>query len=133
MSEGENWLRFAKEDLRVANLVMKEGLYNQVCFHAQQRVEKSLKGWLAAQKKRIPRTHRMADLLPLTSAAIPGNLKKKLILLDQFYIPTRYPDALPGSMPAGLPEEDEAQEALALARETLKVIEQSFEEQNEDN
>lgn len=37
MSESaKRWLTFAAEDLRVAEVTMPEGLYNQVCFHAQQ-------------------------------------------------------------------------------------------------
>ncbi len=40
------------------------------------------------------------------------------------YIPTRYPDALPGMQPDGMPGQDDAREALALARETLAEIEQ---------
>jgi len=44
MNEGSNWLMFAREDLRVAELAMQDRLYNQVCFHSQQCVEKSLKG-----------------------------------------------------------------------------------------
>ncbi|MFH1318346.1 MAG: HEPN domain-containing protein, partial [Candidatus Omnitrophota bacterium] len=39
----KQWLIFADEDLRVAKIVFKEGIYNQVCFHSQQATEKSLK------------------------------------------------------------------------------------------
>lgn len=126
MNEGENWLRFAQEDLRVAKLLMKEEIYNQVCFHSQQCAEKSLKAWLAAQGANIPKTHRMADLIPLISPAILGDLKTKLILFDQFYIPTRYPDALPGSLPMGLPGKDDAIETLEMAEEVLKLMELSI-------
>jgi HEPN domain-containing protein len=112
MSGDEAWLRFAREDLRVAMLVMDEEIYNQVCFHSQQCVEKSLKGWLAAQGARIPKTHRMADLLPLIPSKVLGDLKTKLILFDEFSIPTCYPDALPGSLPVGLPGKDDAKKRL---------------------
>jgi len=43
-------------------------------------------------------------------------------LLDRFYIPTRYPDALPGSLPEGLPNRDDAAEALAVARQVLDTV-----------
>jgi HEPN domain-containing protein len=42
----ERWLAFAREDLRMAELALAEDIYNQVCFHAQQCVEKAIKGWL---------------------------------------------------------------------------------------
>jgi HEPN domain-containing protein len=44
------------------------------------------------------------------------------LLLDRFYIPTRYPDALPGSLEEGMPRKDEAQEALDLATKVLEKI-----------
>jgi HEPN domain-containing protein len=55
----KRWLAFAQEDLRVAELVWKQAIYNQVCFHAQQCVEKALKGLLVAQWELPPHTrHR---------------------------------------------------------------------------
>ena len=103
MREADRWLGFARQDLRVAELAMGDGLYNQVCFHSEQCVEKVLKAWLADQGQKIPPTHRMADLLSLIPIDIVAGLSEEIILLDRFYIPTRYPDALPGSLEDGLP------------------------------
>jgi len=103
MREADRWLEFARQDIRIAELAISEGLYNQVCFHSEQCVEKVLKAWLAEKGKRIPRTHSMADLLPLISAAVLEDMAEEILLLDRFYIPTRYPDALPGSLEEGLP------------------------------
>jgi HEPN domain-containing protein len=112
MREADRWLGFARQDLRVAELTMDDGLYNQVCFHSEQCVEKVLKAWLADRGQKIPRTHRMADLLSLIPAEIIAGLSEEIILLDRFYIPTRYPDAIPGSLEDGLPEKEEAQKLL---------------------
>jgi len=38
----ERWLAFAQEDLRVAEVVLAEAVFNQVCFHSQQCVEKAI-------------------------------------------------------------------------------------------
>ena len=122
MREADRWLGFARQDLRIAELAMNEGLYNQVCFHSEQCVEKVLKAWLAEKGKRIPRTHSMADLLTLIPADVVADMAEEILLLDRFYIPTRYPDALPGSLEDGLPDKDEAQEALALATRVLENI-----------
>ena len=54
----ERWLAFAREDLRMAELALAENILNQVCFHAQQCVEKAIKGWLEQQGQSPPRTHR---------------------------------------------------------------------------
>ena len=44
MSEdSDRWLIFAEEDLRIAELALPHGIYNQVCFHAQQCAEKAIK------------------------------------------------------------------------------------------
>lgn len=122
MREVANWLRFAAEDLRMAELALQDEIYNQVCFHSQQCVEKALKGLIASQGKAPPRTHRMADLLPFLSPNPLGDLEEDILLLDRFYIPTRYPDALPGMLPDGLPGRPDAEEALAVAHSVWERV-----------
>jgi HEPN domain-containing protein len=41
--------------------------------------------------------------------------------LDDYYIPTRYPDALPGSLPGGLPGKEQAEESLQTAKTMFAV------------
>jgi HEPN domain-containing protein len=124
MSETINrWLVFAREDLRMAELALAEGIFNQVCFNAQQCVEKATKGWLEQQGRAPPRTHRMADLLALLPPDLMGELSTALRLLDRFYIPTRYPDALPGTLPGGVTGQRDAEEALDLAQSALQRVE----------
>ena len=121
----EQWLSFARDDLRMAELAMTEGIYHQVCFHSQQCVEKAIKALLSWQEQPVPRTHRLTDLLETVElGANPlENLASDIKLLDRYYIPTRYPDALPGCLPEGLPNAADAQEAIDVARSTLgKVV-----------
>ena len=66
------------------------------------------------------------DLLPLLPPGLLAELTDPLRLLDRFYIPTRYPDALPGEMPEGLPSKRDAHEALDLARSALQRIEMTL-------
>lgn len=119
----ERWLTFAREDLRGAEVMLRESIHNLVCFHAQQCVEKALKGMLAHQGHAPPRIHSITDLLSLFPATWLANLRNDLVKMDDFYIPTRYPDALPGMLPEGMPGRAEAEEALALARIVLERIE----------
>lgn len=37
---GERWLTFARQDMQMAELALKEKIYNQVCFNSLQCVEK---------------------------------------------------------------------------------------------
>jgi HEPN domain-containing protein len=111
----KRWLTFAKEDLRVAEIVLREAIYNQVCFHAQQCVEKALKSALTHRGHTTPRTHSITDLLSVLPSEYLANLRDALVELDDFYIPTRYPDALPGMLPDVLPGKVEAKRAFDLA------------------
>jgi len=123
MSEArERWLAFAHEDLRVAEIALPEGLFNQVCFHSQQCVEKALKALLAQSAVSLPRTHAVSELINLLPSGWLSGLREKLAHLDAYYIPTRYPDALPGDLPEGLPGKGEAEEALGLAREVMRRV-----------
>lgn len=118
--ESKRWLQFAGEDFQMAELAMQERIYNQACFHSQQCAEKAVKGLLLLQGKTPPRTHLLGDLLTLLDSN-PFTNSLDIQLLDRFYIPTRYPDALPGSLPEGLPAHEDAAEALATTRKVLET------------
>jgi HEPN domain-containing protein len=117
----ERWLYFAGEDLKMADLALEAEIYNQVCFHSQQCAEKAIKGLLLFQGKTPPRTHLLGDLLTIL-APNPFTISLDVQLLDRFYIPTRYPDALPGSLPEGLTTHQDAMEALSVARQVLETV-----------
>lgn len=119
MNEARHWVEFAREDLAVAELALEHGFYAQACFHAQQCIEKVLKGHLAGLGRRIPRTHSLVDLGRLARGlGFPGELAGKAALLDSFYLSTRYPDAL--LTPDALPGRAEAEEAVETARGVLE-------------
>ena len=126
MTEPHSWMDFAREDLRVAELALTDGLYNQVCFHAQQGVEKALKAFLKSRQQSVPRTHALTELLTLCRGIEHGaeRLEFACEQLDQYYLPTRYPDALPGMGPEWLPMRQDAEEALELLRTALKWVEE---------
>jgi HEPN domain-containing protein len=126
MSEPANaWVAFAREDMRMAELAYDDGIWNQTCFHVQQCVEKMLKAALARQGVPIPQIHRLSDLLdrvdPVTSQAL-AHLGPRIRALDRFYTPARYPDALPGTLPEGLPDQPKAAAARNLATEVMAIL-----------
>ena len=123
--DAQRWLTFAEQDLRMAELALGAEIFNQTCFHAQQCVAKCLKACLTAGGELLPRTPLIADLLqqlPAAAQETVTGLEQELLALDQFYIPTRYPDALPGSLPEGLPQHRHATLALATARRCYEEI-----------
>ena len=49
-------------------------------------------------------------------------LGKEVGYLDRYYIPTRYPDGLPGGIPANALRKSDAEEALAGAERVVKMV-----------
>ncbi|MBI2901863.1 MAG: HEPN domain-containing protein [Planctomycetes bacterium] len=62
----------------------------------------------------------MAGELEARSPGLAG-LRDDVGVLDQYYIPTRYPDALPGGIPATLYRANDSERALTAGRRTLAV------------
>ncbi len=118
----EQWLEFARNDLRAAELLLEDEIYYLVCFHGQQCTEKTLKAILVLNGVTPPKIHSINKLLTLLPPEWADRFNDDLPLFDDFYIPTRYPDALPGSLPEGLPSKAEAEKALSMARETFQEV-----------
>lgn len=118
------WLNKAAEDLAVARLIFREGHPGHVCFLSQQCMEKSLKAYLLVYRNKYPRTHKLVELLGQCDRldANFAHFWPECQVVDQYYIPTRYPDALPGRLPEGLPGRAEAEEALAAAAKVLQFV-----------
>lgn len=125
----EQWLDSAREDLRLAKVLLDEqhDFYPPICFHSQQAVEKALKAFLYFHKvDEELRGHHLETLLNRCEEidAAYGELRELIAILDQYYVPTRYPDALAGMTASGIYHEEEAQEAATYAERILKFIEQ---------
>lgn len=59
-----DWLAHARSDLKLARLGMgQDVLPEQICFHAQQAVEKSLKAVLLFRRIDFPFTHDLEELI----------------------------------------------------------------------
>jgi HEPN domain-containing protein len=118
------WLDRAEADLIVARLVLVEGHYAHACFFSQQCLEKATKAYLLNQSGKYPRTHRLVDLITECVNFEPSFSKYQAncVVVDQYYIPTRYPDAVSESLLGGLPNEVEAREAVDIAEVVFKFV-----------
>ncbi len=123
-SLSKQWLEKAAEDLIVARLVLAEDHTAHACFLSQQCIEKSLKAYLIGKAGDYPRVHKLVDLLGRCEAINAGfsQFLSDCIVVDQYYIPTRYPDGVPGSLPGRMPSEAQAQEAIAAAEKILEFV-----------
>jgi HEPN domain-containing protein len=124
MSDSSRWIELALEDEQMAELAYKAVLYNQACFHSQQGGEKCLKALLLHTEGKFPKTHSLTELLMLASLKDKNvlTLKNDCLYLDQFYVPTRYPDAPLGSLPEGQPNKEDAKKALQVLSRIMKLI-----------
>lgn len=95
----QEWLKKGEEDeLTVQSLLKhRDGAPSSVCFLSQQIAEKYLKACLVFHKKKFPKTHLLEHLLELCLEINISfkELQKEVVLLDTFYVPTRYPGDYP--------------------------------------
>lgn len=120
----QKWLDFAWEDLRVIDGLIEEDAFGLACFHAHQAIEKSLKSFLVYQNKGTEKVHALIELLEICKKFDKkfGEFEDYVLIIDRYYIPTRYPDAAPGSLPEGMPQKEHAEEALKMAKEIFDFV-----------
>jgi HEPN domain-containing protein len=92
----QEWVSKAEGDFRTATReiqVTADPSYDGVCFHAQQCVEKYLKGNLQEAGIVFPKTHDLVVLLDLSLAIVPQfePFRLRLRLLSLAAVEIRYP------------------------------------------
>ena len=120
VSETKAWILKSASDLHAAahDLTAVPPLLEDVVFHCQQGAEKALKGYLTWHDQRFRKTHSIeevgeqcltidASLKPVVDRAVP---------LTEYAWKFRYPGD------PDEPTQEEADEALAIAREVFDAI-----------
>lgn len=116
-----DWLNQASQDLQQSRESSQSGRHNWACFAAHQAAEKAVKA-VHLHLGQEAWGHVVAKLLKELSdvISVPGHLVEKGRVLDNYYIPTRYPD----SHPEGAPFEHygplQSEEAHSYASEILE-------------
>lgn len=123
-SEARRWVDQATHDLDTADLLVEHGRYPVACFLSQQSAEKALKGLLYLDGADVVLGHSVAALCREVATRHPTLASgcARWTALDQHYIPSRYPDALPGGTPADVYTAGQATAAVATAREVLDAV-----------
>ncbi|HAA84977.1 MAG TPA: DNA-binding protein [Kosmotogaceae bacterium] len=118
------WLRQAKSDLEDPGYLFEGSRYHLACFISQQASEKALKAYLYAQGAGAVWGHSASELCADASRSDKGFLELKHLaaLLDTFYIPTRYPDALPEGIPADMFAETDAEKAIKASTRIVGFV-----------
>lgn len=118
-----DWLNQSLRDLDMAQDARRNDRHEWACFAAQQAAEKAVKA-LHLHLGQEAWGHVISKLLrelPV-SVAVPEEFVEKGRVLDNFYIPSRYPN----SHPAGAPFEHygplQSEEAIRYAREIIEFV-----------
>lgn len=116
------WINKANKDLIVAQREMqeKDPVYDAVCFHSQQAVEKYLKAILQENDVYFSKTHDLKILYDQCKTFVPEieDLKEKIIELSSYAVEIRYP---------GIEATDEeAQDSLQLALKVKEIVSKYF-------
>ncbi|MBN1841112.1 MAG: HEPN domain-containing protein [Deltaproteobacteria bacterium] len=120
VQEALRWLRTAEDDLDSATILRRNEKFPHACFHAQQAGEKALKAvWYFADAdpwghsiKKLIEDLRYVDLMLYEHVE---SLLRSGMLLDRFYIPTRYPNGLPDLTPDAAYIDEDAETCIEHA------------------
>jgi len=123
-AQGLRWLEQAEADRRGAQLLFDGESYHLACFIAQQVAEKALKAYLYTRGEEIVLGHSVEALCRRAAEydSAFADLRGSVATLDAYYIPTRYPNGLPDSIPARVFTRDAAIETLAMADQTVSLV-----------
>jgi len=95
-----DWFRQAERDLEQAEDSRRSQRHEWACFAAHQAAEKAVKALhLRYGQEAWGRTvaKLLRELPP--EAAAPADLPEKAMVLDGFYVPSRYPNGFPEGAP----------------------------------
>ncbi len=117
----EAWLLYAHSDLALASASVPGVLLENLCFHAQQAAEKSLKAVLVSRGVSFPKTHSIKLLIEL----LPEDIERTPDLLDAVTL-TEYATVFryPGEVEPIT--EDEYRHLVALASAVLQWAEETI-------
>jgi len=121
VSETKAWFRKAAHDLRMAELAVRDepAMTDQAVYHAQQAVEKAMKGLLTWHEHVFRKTHNLVELGEACAGFAPvlvSLLRRAAAGLSDYAWQYRYPGD------GDEPDVAEAEAALNLARETVTAL-----------
>lgn len=129
IEELKRWLKQAKHDLEAAEIDLKNKFFADACYSAEQAAQKALKGYLYSKGSPLVWKHSVKELVAECSGYDNtfSDLFEAGKILDQYYIPTRYPDVLaPPAVPFESYTENQAVEAVELAKKILAKVESAI-------
>ncbi|MBI5810594.1 MAG: HEPN domain-containing protein [Deltaproteobacteria bacterium] len=123
--EADRWLRQAENDLKASEWNQQGGFYSSACFLAQQSAAKALRSFLFLESEDAREARSVADLLDraMTYEEEFRKFVGSSTSLDIYYKTARFPDALPGGIPAEVISNKDSRDAIKQASDILSVVE----------
>lgn len=121
--EFSRWLQQAERDLGAGWALVDAEYFEQACFVAQQAAEKAVKAIAYALGERRVLGHSVFELTQQCGDRVPAlrGLRKSARILDLYYIPTRYPNGLPGSLARDAFTKEQATEGLDVSERFVQI------------
>ncbi|HVP18957.1 MAG TPA: HEPN domain-containing protein [Spirochaetia bacterium] len=120
-NRSRDWLEQAQRDLEHARASQREDRHEWACFAAQQAAELAVKAlhlWLGQEAW----GHVVARLLTDLPQKPPADLIERAKVLDNFYIPTRYPNGHPEGAPFQHYGKYQSEEAIQNAGAIIEYV-----------
>lgn len=120
--ESREWMQYADENLRSAELLLKSNLYNPCLQNAQQAIEKMLKARLIEKGVKIKKTHSIGELIQiLQDIGVNMDISDDdCELIDSIYLPSKYPVC--GILPDYEPDESICRQCLSIAERVRELV-----------
>ena len=125
LETAQRWLTQAEHSLSVTRILLDNGLWPEVCFHAEQTAQLALKAYLFFEGRRFVNVHSVRTLAEECIGYDPEfvPLIDYAMILDRYYLSTRYPDALPDpAIPFESFSASDARQALGFASEIVGIV-----------
>ena len=115
--KGMEWHDMAVRDLEHAAKNVTDGHYKHACFGAQHAAEKAVNAvYLRYHYEAFSSLTLMLEELDTVATAPPHELVNHGKLLDQYYIPNRYPNGSESSVPMNSYTQEQAADAVRRAK-----------------
>ncbi len=120
-NRARDWFAQAEMDLAFAETARAGGTHDWACFAAQQAAEKAVKGLhlFLGQEAWGHVVARLLRELPLTP---PDDLVDRAMVLDNFYVSSRYPNGHPDGAPFEHFGRIQSSEACDHARQIIDFV-----------
>ena len=117
--EYDRWMKHAERTLESAISDSSSGFYSWACFKAQQASEFSVEAYLRGVGMN---TSGHAVSLLLQNAGFDKNVINTAMIVDKYYIPTRYADAWSEGIPDDYYNNNDSERAIEAAESIIEEV-----------